>query len=186
MFIRTEMLCKFLSRKRILPRIYRFRLTCIGIHQSVSHFVGRVTQHNRQPVSGLCDTLQTDGKTISAQDRKYQANMFTPEFFPYIGGNLVGRSIIALRPCHNGLRYGENIPIMNGKPLGLCRRQEGIYRYCSNIVSGMYNGCYQPPRNRSNLLRHIFLPLILIGWQPFRPSPCLDIILRTNAATNRR
>ena len=73
----------------IAVRIDSGFIQLIDGYQLVSNLIAWVAQHQNDLFRPLCNSLQTDCKPVTAQDREHNTNGFSSQLFLNISGNCI-------------------------------------------------------------------------------------------------
>ena len=115
----AEVLTELLLCKHVCPGVDALFIKGVKIDKMVADFIGRVAEHKYDLLGTSCDTLKTDGKSVTAKNREYNTDGLVTEFVLYILCYLVNRCVITHSTGNNCLCYGYYIPVSKLEALAL-------------------------------------------------------------------
>ena len=88
--------------------------------------------------------LEQEGEAVAAEDGERHAHHVAAGLGAHVGGNLLGRGVVALAAGHDGLRHGDDVLVAR---LDAVFTQGGQHRFRDagdNIVTLAENGARTP------------------------------------------
>ena len=120
MLILSEQFAVFLKIHHVAVWVNACIIKLVQGNQFISHFVAWVAQHEYYLLRAFCDTLQTDGETVSRQNRKDDSYSLSAQFRLDILGYRIDRRIVSLRSCHDGFCGCNHVAVTKLESFAFC------------------------------------------------------------------
>ena len=101
MLVDAEELSVFFQSQDIAVRIDSRLIDLVEAHKFISHFVGRIAEHQNDLLSAHCDPAQADRESVAGKDREDNADGAASKLSPDILRNIFNGAVITLCPRDN-------------------------------------------------------------------------------------
>ena len=165
----AEQLPVLLQRQHIPVGVHALLVHEVRVNKMVAYLIGGVAEHKDDLLCALGNAPQADGKAVAAEDGENDTHGLTAQLGADVGGNIIGRGIVALCAGHNGLGHGYNIPVADGKAiLRLCGSlQNGLGDDLHQIIAAADNRRPNTPGNSTDHTAHNILHSAACGGKLF-------------------
>ena len=141
--------------EHVVPRVDPGLVELVERDKVVADLVGRIAQHEHELLHARGDAREQEGEAVAAEDGERHAHHVAAGLGTHVGGNLLGRGVVALAAGHDGLRHSDDILVAR---LDAVFMQGGQHRFRDagdNIVTLAENGGAHASDHGSNRSVHV-------------------------------
>ena len=147
---RPEQLMEALFSEHIGPGVDALFVQSIQIHQVISHFIGRIAEHEHNLFGAHGNALEAHGKTVTAEDGENHTHGLPAEFALDVLGDLLHGNIVALGPGYHRFGHGDDILVMNLEAAAFRSAEHAVHYDLADVVPFPDNGGTDAPGNGSH------------------------------------
>ena len=86
--------------EHVVPRVDPGLVKLVERDKVVADLVGRIAQHKHELLHARGDALEQEGEAVAAEDGERHAHHVAAGLGAHVGGNLLGRGVVALAAGH--------------------------------------------------------------------------------------
>ena len=147
---RAEQLAEARKRQHIAVRVNVGCVEGVEADDLVAHLVRGIAEHQHDPFSSAGDAAQADGEAVAREDGEQNADRPAAQLGSDVGGDSVGRCIVALRARHDRFRHRHNVAVVQRKAVARGGSQHAFGHDGGEVVSLADDGAADAARNCAN------------------------------------